>query len=168
MVRLRPGDDATDATALQLRGVIDRLIATGQQQDPDPEILVVMDAGYDVVRLAWLLADLPVILVGRLRTDRVFYAPAGTRRGPTKGRQPRHGAKLVLRDRSTHPAPACSTEHVLERYGRTRAVAFARMHPKIDSRGGFRNHQGPLPLVEGTVIGVDIERLPGNHDPKPL
>ena len=140
----------------------------GQQQDTDPEIVVVMDAGYDVVRLAWFLRDLPVILVGRLRSDRVFYAPAGERRSPIKGRQPRHGAKLVLRDKFTPPAPVCSTQHDLERYGNTRAVAFARMHPKIDSRGGFKDHQGPLPVVVGTLIGVEVERLPGNRDPKPL
>lgn len=52
VVRLRPGDDATAITADQLRSVVDRLIATGQQQPTDPDVLVVMDAGYDVIRLA--------------------------------------------------------------------------------------------------------------------
>ena len=61
-------------TATQLREAADRLIVTGQQQASDPEILVVMDAGYDVTRLAWPLADLPVILAARIRSDRVFYA----------------------------------------------------------------------------------------------
>ena len=127
-----------------------------------------MDAGYDVVRLAWLLDDLPVIQAGRLRSDLVFHAPAGARRGPTKGRAPRHGEKLVLRDPATHPDPVCATEHVLERYGTVQVRAFGRMHPKIDSRGGFRDHQGPLHLIEGTVTGLDLERLPGNAKPKPM
>ena len=35
-------------------------------------ILVVFDAGYDIIRLAFLLADLPVQLLGRLRSDRVL------------------------------------------------------------------------------------------------
>lgn len=168
VVRLEVGADATLVTATQLREVVDLLVATGQQQTDDPEILVVMDAGYDVTRIAWLLQDLPVILVSRLRSDRVFYAPAGTRRGPTKGRAPRHGAKLVLRDPATHPAQVCATEHVLERYGTVDAVAFGRMHQKIDSRGGFKDHQGPLPLIEGTVINLKVEHLPGNRTPKPL
>ena len=37
------------------------------------------DAGYDVTRLAFLLADLPVELLGRLRSDRVLYFPAPPR-----------------------------------------------------------------------------------------
>ncbi|WP_427019166.1 NF041680 family putative transposase (plasmid) [Pseudarthrobacter sp. P1] len=168
VVRLRPGDDATEVTAIQLRGVVERLIATGHQVASDPEVLVVMDAGYDVARLAWLLRDLPVILVARLRSDRVFYAPGGARRGPTRGRAPRHGDKLVLRDPATHPVPVCATEHVLDRYGTVEAAAFGRMHPKPGSRGGFKDHQGPLPLIEGTVINLKVEYLPGNRNPKPL
>ncbi len=31
----------------------------------DPPILIAFDAGYDIVRLAYLLADLPVVLIGR-------------------------------------------------------------------------------------------------------
>ncbi|GAA1874630.1 hypothetical protein GCM10009715_21780 [Paeniglutamicibacter psychrophenolicus] len=129
---------------------------------------MVMDAGYDVVRLAWLLRDLPMVLVGRLRSDRVFYAPAGARSGPSRGWQPRHGAKLVLRDPDTHPDPACATHHHLERYGAVQATAFGRMHPKLESRAWLKDHQGPLPLIEGTVIGLTVERLPGNATPKPM
>ncbi|WP_432741516.1 hypothetical protein [Streptomyces sp. JH002] len=38
--------------------------------------MIVMDAGYDVRCPAWLLSDLPVELVGRLRSDRVLRLPA--------------------------------------------------------------------------------------------
>ena len=155
-------------TANQLREVIERLISTGQQRVSDPEILVVMDAGYDVVRLAWLLEDLPVVLVARLRSDRVSCAPAGARSGPTKGRAPRHGAKLKLSDPDTHPDPVCATHHELERYGTVRATAFQRMHPKLESRAWATGRQGPLPLIEGTVIGLQVEHLPGNAKPKPM
>ena len=168
IVRLEVGQDASLVTANQLREVVGRLIAAGQQQTSDPDILVLMDAGYDVVRLAWLLDDLPVILVGRLRSNRVFHAPAGERRGPTKGRGPRHGSKFVLRDPGTYPAPVCASSIVLQRYGTVEVVAFERLHPKIDSRGGFKDHQGHLPLIEGTVIGVRVQCLPGNPTPKPL
>ncbi|MET7899904.1 transposase, partial [Streptomyces mirabilis] len=58
-VRLGPADDATAVTAAQLRGVVERLIATGQWQAGDPAIVIVSDAGYDVTRLAWVLRDLP-------------------------------------------------------------------------------------------------------------
>ena len=63
-VRLVPDDDETEVTAVQVRDVVARLIAAGHWRDGDPAIMVVFDAGYDVTRLAWLLADLPVELLG--------------------------------------------------------------------------------------------------------
>ena len=74
-VRLGPADDATAVTAAQLRDVVDRLITAGHWQPGDPDILIVIDAGYDVTRLAFVLADLPVELLGRLRSDRVLRLP---------------------------------------------------------------------------------------------
>jgi hypothetical protein len=35
-----------------------------------------MDAGYSPVQLAWLLRGLPVTIVARVRSDRVFRRPA--------------------------------------------------------------------------------------------
>lgn len=69
-VRLGPHDDATVVTAAQLREVVERLIVAGQHRPGDPPIEIVMDSGYDVTRLAFVLADLPVVLTGRLRSDR--------------------------------------------------------------------------------------------------
>jgi hypothetical protein len=46
---------------------------------------VVTDAGYDVPRLFWQLRDLPVVVGGRLRSDRVLYG----RPGPWSGRAAR-------------------------------------------------------------------------------
>lgn len=88
VVRLRTGDDATVVTATQLRAVVGELTRVGHYRPGDLGVIVVMDAGYDVVRLMWLLADLPVTLIGRVRSDRVFYAPAGRRRewGGRRGR----------------------------------------------------------------------------------
>ena len=75
-VRLGPADDATGVTAAQVREVVARIIGAGHWHDGDPDILVVFDSGYDLTRLAWLLADLPVEIMGRLRSDRVMYFPA--------------------------------------------------------------------------------------------
>ena len=36
------------------------------------QTFVLSDAGYDVIRLSYLLADLPVLLVARVRSDRVM------------------------------------------------------------------------------------------------
>ena len=77
-------DDETTVTAAQVREVIGRLITAGHWRDGDPDILVVFDAGYDVTRLAWLLADLPVELLGRLRRDRVMQLPVPPPRPKTR------------------------------------------------------------------------------------
>jgi hypothetical protein len=95
-VRLGPDDDETDVTAAQVREVVSRLITAGQWVPGDPDILIVFDAGYDVTRLSWLLGDLPVELLGRLRSDRVLYFPAPPRPGGTKGRPSRHGREFKL------------------------------------------------------------------------
>lgn len=73
--RLAPGDDAATVTAAQLRDVVQRLITAGQWQTGDPDVWIVADAGYDGPRLALLLADLPVQVLVRMRSDRVLHHP---------------------------------------------------------------------------------------------
>ena len=73
--RLHPDDDVTAVTAAQLRALTGRLLAAGQHRPEDQDVLVVLDAGYDVARLAVLFSDLPVQLLGRLRSDRVLRGP---------------------------------------------------------------------------------------------
>jgi hypothetical protein len=92
-LRIGPRDDVTEVTAAQIREVIGRLRAAGQHSASDPPVLVVTDSGYDIVRLAWLLRDLPVQLLGRIRADRVFHAPPGAAH-PHGGRPRRHGHML--------------------------------------------------------------------------
>jgi hypothetical protein len=48
-VRLGPAEDATAVTAGQVRDVVARIIAAGHWHDGDPDILVIFDAGYDLV-----------------------------------------------------------------------------------------------------------------------
>ena len=109
-VRLGPADDLTEVTAAQVREVVARLIAAGHWRQGDPDILVVFDAGYDITRLAFLLAGLPVHLLGRIRSDRVlcFPAPACCRDG-RPGRRPRHGSEFRLADERTWPPAAVTT-----------------------------------------------------------
>lgn len=102
-VRLGPADDATAVTATQLRAVIDRLIAAGHWQPGDRDVLIVTDAGYDITRLAYVLADLPVELVGRIRSDRVLRLPKPPRLPGTNGRPPKHGSEIALDKPATWP-----------------------------------------------------------------
>ncbi|GHC75499.1 hypothetical protein GCM10010507_63420 [Streptomyces cinnamoneus] len=87
-VRLEPGADVAAVTTVQLRELVERLVAAGQWKPGDPEALVVLDAGYDAPRIAHLLTDLPVEILGRLRSDRVMHGRH--RRGSTTPRAADH------------------------------------------------------------------------------
>jgi DDE superfamily endonuclease len=167
-VRLGPDDDETEVTGAQVRDVITRLIGAGHWRQGDPRILVVFDAGYDVTRLAWLLADLPVDLLGRLRSDRVMQLPAPPPRPGTLGRPRKHGGELALADPATWPAPQLTTSTVTIRYGTAVAAAWDRVHPRLTHRAAWLDHQGDLPVIDGTLIRLQVDHLPGDRDPKPV
>jgi DDE superfamily endonuclease len=167
-VRLGPADDATAVTAAQVREVVTRIIAAGHWRDGGLDILVVFDAGYDLTRLAWLLADLPVEVLGRLRSDRVMYFPAAPRLPGAKGRPARHGAVFKLADERSWPAPAATTATATTRYGTARAAAWGRLHQQLGSRAGWEDHHGELPVIEGTVIRLAVDHLPGDRSPGPV
>jgi len=170
-VRLHPADDATAVTAVQLRAVVGRLRAAGHWRVGDPPIMVVLDSGYDVTRLAFVLADLPVHLIGRIRADRVLLAatPARPVTGPgPMGRPRRHGAVMTLADPASWPAPTTQTHTATARYGTAEATAWARMHPRLAHRGPWADHPGTLPIIEGILIRLAVEHLPGRREAKPV
>ncbi|MFB6715949.1 MULTISPECIES: NF041680 family putative transposase [unclassified Streptomyces] len=168
-VRLGPADDATAVTARQLRQVVERLIRAGHWKPGDAHILIVMDSGYDVTRLAFVLADLPVELAGRLRSDRVMLRDAGERRSGPRGGQPRrHGGVFTLKKPDSWHEPEATTTTDTTRYGKAEATTWNRMHPRLTHRGPWLDHDGELPLVHGTLIRLQVEHLPGDRDPKPV
>ena len=148
--------------------MVTRLIEAGHQGEGDPPILIIFDAGYDPMRLACQLADLPVEILGRLR--RTGYCtspgrrgspghragPAGTARSsPSPTRPPGRGRRLPPRRR-----PA--------RYGTAAAQAWDRLHPRLTHRSAWLDHDGPLPVIEGTLIRLQVGHLPGDRTPKPI
>jgi hypothetical protein len=171
VVRLGPADDATAVTADQLRAVADRLRAAGHWTAADPPMLVVCDAGYDVCRLAYLLADLPLQLIGRIRADRVMLtavAPPPPEGRRSTGRPRRHGAVMTLADPGSWPAPSTRSTSETARYGRALALSWDRLHPRLTHRGAWATHPGRLPIVEGTLIRLQVEHLPGARAAKPV
>jgi hypothetical protein len=145
-----------------------RLRGRARGNSGDPDILVVFDAGYDVTRLAWLLADLPAELLGRLRSDRVLYFPAPPRPPGALGRPSRHGPELKLAEPGTWPGPPVTTVTQTTRYGTAAARSRDRLHPRLTSRAAWQEHDGELPVIEGTLIRLQVDYLPGDRDPKPV
>lgn len=167
-VRLGPDDDVAEVTAVQVRAVVQRLVDAGQWRTGDPDVLIVFDAGYDLARLAFLLTDLPVEIVGRIRADRVMRLPAPPREPGLNGRPPKHGKEFRLAKQSTWPDPAVITTTDTTRYGTAVAIGWDRLHPRLTHRAAWLDHQGDLPVLEGTLICLTVDRLPGDHDPKPV
>jgi hypothetical protein len=167
-VRLGPTDDTTAVTAAQLRQTVDQLRTAGHWHPGNPDIWIVLDSGYDVTRLAFLLADLPVVLIGRLRSDRVLARPVQPRPPGGRGRPRRHGPLLVLADPTTWPTPEHTSSTDTTRYGTAQASAWQRCHPRLEHRGPWHDHSGPLPIIEGTLIRLQVQHLPGDRTPKPV
>ena len=168
VVRLGPEHDATAVTAEQVREVVGRLITAGHWQPGEPDILIVMDSGYDVTRLAYVLCDLPIEVLGRIRADRVLRGPKPERIAGTNGRPPKHGAEFALARPATWPPPSHTTVTETTRYGTATAQGWDRLHPRLTHRTCWLEHDGDLPVIEGTVIRLTTERLPHTGGPEPI
>ncbi len=94
--------------------------------------------------------------------------PLPARPASTGGRRPRHGHKLVLGEPATWPGPAVTTVTDTARYGTATAMAWPRLHQRLEHRGSWEDHDGELPVVEGTLIRLDVDHLPGQRDAEPL
>jgi hypothetical protein len=151
--RIPVGADTTDATATQIRELVDLL---GQDGDVP---MFVFDAGYDPIGLTHELADTPAQVLVRIRDDRVFYTdPPDT--GGTVGRPRRHGEKFKCGDADTWPTPHDQLIVNDDRYGTVTVTCWSGLHPKLGRRGRWADHDGPTPIVRGTVIRVEVEHLP--------
>jgi hypothetical protein len=144
------------------------LITAGQWHEGDPEIWIIGDSGYDGPRLALLLADLPVRILVRLCSDRVLRFPPPPRQPGVRGRPTRHGARFTFADPTSWPTPAQATTTDTTRYGTAHARSWDRLHTKLTRVGAWAGHEELLPIIEGTVIRVQVQRLPGTGTPKPL
>lgn len=166
-VRLSPGTDLAAVTAQQVREVMTRLIDAGHWQPGDPDVWIVMDAGYDGPRIAWLLADLPIQIVARLRSDRVLRRPAPPRAPGATGRPPRHGGEFIFGDPHSWGDPDVTTQTETRLYGTATARAWHRLHPRLTRRAAWADCD-TLPILEGTVIRLDVQRLPSGATAKPV
>jgi hypothetical protein len=151
--RVRPAEDANEVAVEQVEALLGRL-----EEGIVP--LFVFDAGYDPVKIQRGLEGSPCQILVRLRAGRRFYADPSLSDPPAHiGRPRRHGPKMKCADPSTWPEP--SAEHACEDagYGCVRVRAWAELHPKVHNHEG-RGTRGPLPIVVGTLILVEVERLP--------
>jgi hypothetical protein len=155
--RVRPMEDANEVAAEQVKAFLRRSSSPEEGATP----LFVFDAGYDPVKVQQgLKGSPPCQILVRLRAGRRFYAEPSLAGPPAHtGRPRRHGPKMKCKDPSTWPDP--STEYTCEDagYGAVRVRAWANLHPKVRAHEG-QGSRGPLPIVRGTLVLVEVERLP--------
>ncbi|HEX2821307.1 MAG TPA: transposase [Streptosporangiaceae bacterium] len=162
--RLPEGGCPVTATAAQIRDLAWRLDRRpGQAGRPAP--LFVLDQGYAAAALTHALAGLEVQLLVRIAGDRVFYDGRPGPRKPGPGRNGVHGQRFELAA-PVHERPADrelivpDTSH----YGRVEVRAWHGLHQRVQRTGYFARLEEQLhtrlPVIEGTVIEVRVERLP--------
>jgi len=151
-MRVPPTEDATDATVAQVQRVTGTLPADG------PVPMFVLDAGYDPAGLSYGLAGTRAQVLVRLRNDRVFFTEPPENAGKA-GRPRRHGRRFKLSDHETAPAPDAEVCLENPRYGKVRVRAWHNLHPRLHCRGRWAGGDLP-PIVRGSVIRADVERLP--------
>src|SRR5215204_1799937 len=157
--RVRPAQDANEVATGQVRSFLLRRRSSCEEGTATTPLFV-FDAGYDPVKVQQGLEGSPCQILVRLRAGRRFYGDPSLCDPPEHiGRPRRHGPKMKCSDPSTWPEP--STEHHCEDagYGAVRVRAWAEMHPKVNNHAG-KGTRGPLPIVVGTLILVEVERLP--------
>jgi hypothetical protein len=156
--RLHPLNDTDQQAACQIHALLARL------GDSGPVPLVVFDGGYDSAQLTLDLAEERVAVLVRLRCDRCFYAdPPPPPPGKT-GRPRRHGAKFNCADPTTWPAPTATLHTSDDQYGSVTVQAWAGLHPKQQRHPGHGSG-GPRPIVRGTILRVQVQRVPARTRP---
>lgn len=156
--RLHPLDDTDHTAAVQIRALLGRLPA-GR-----PVPWFVFDAGYDSAQLTLDLADAGVVVLVRLRSDRCFYHDPPPRPPGARGRPRRHGAKFAFTDPATWPTPTATLVCTDAQYGTVTVQAWGGLHPKQHRHPGHGSG-GPRPILRGTIIRVQVERVPARTRP---
>lgn len=152
-IRIAPTEDATTETIEQVRRLV------GLLGDDGDVPMFVFDAGYDPIAIGAALADVRAQTLVRISSKRVFHPDPAPRPNGTVGRPRRHGPRFALSEPDTWPAPDDQLITHDPRHGNVHVQAWSGLHPKLHGRGRWADHDTP-PIVQGTVIRVEVEHLP--------
>jgi hypothetical protein len=71
----------------------------------------------------------------------------------------RHGPEFRFTKPETWPEAAVVTRTDTANYGKAETQAWDRIHPRLTHRAAWLEHEGELPLIEGTLIRLKVEHL---------
>lgn len=160
LARLGPGDTLTGITLAAIDRVRAGLAEAGRDETPG----FVFDAEYDLMAVSHHHAS-RVHILGRLRSNQIFHAEPPPPAPGTRGRRRRHGDKIALNQPATLTTPDRVAAVDSPRYGQVTLSAWDNRHRRLVRDGHWKNHDGPLPIVAGTVLRVQIQRLPAGGIP---
>lgn len=152
------GDNPNGVAAQQIKAVLPRLGPL------NVAALFAFDGGYDPVQLTVELAGTGTQVVVRVRNDRKYFARPAPRAAGQKGAARRHGARFSCADSGTWPSPDFGCDADDEVYGRVQVAAWHRLHPHQRT---YREPSGKMSLIEGTLIRLQVSRLPGRREREP-
>jgi hypothetical protein len=150
--RVHPLENTNAVAAAQVATLAARRPTDG------PIPIFVFDAGYDPLQLALALGETRAAILVRMRRGRCFYADPVPYAG--LGRPRRHGRKFVCDDPQSWPDPVNELTEEDEQYGAVRVRAWAGLHTK-PGQSRARPLRAPKPVLPGTLILVEVSRLPG-------
>lgn len=87
---------------------------------------------------------------------------------PGGGRPPKHGKEFRFAKPDTWGEPDAATVQGTDRYCTARVMTWDRIHPRLTTRSAWIDHSGELPFIEGTLIRLQVDRLPGGHELLPI
>jgi hypothetical protein len=160
--RVRPEEKPTAVAVEQLQALLAARPAAQREEVP----LVVFDAGDDACGFTHALAGTPVSLLIRLRSNRHFWFAPGRTAAHARGRPKRHGATFVCNDPATWPEPSAELHVTDEVYGQVRVRAWPGLHTYVRRPvrpGVVGQYRGPRRLTYGTVVRLEVGRLPGRR-----
>lgn len=132
-----------------------------------------MDTGHDITRLARVLRDPPVGLVGRIRSDRVMRLPKPPLKEhalahPQGGRPPKHRKKSRFANPETRPEAAITTVTDTTNNGKAEAQAWDRVHPRLTHHSARLEHDGEPAAAESTLVRLKVEHLSKQREAPPV
>jgi hypothetical protein len=159
--RVRPDEKPTAVAVEQLKA-----LAAPPRPPKEEAPLVIFDAGYDASGFTHALAGVSVSLLIRLRSNRYFWFAPDRANRSTLGHPRRHGAKFVCNDPTTWPVPSAELRVTDDVYGQGTVRAWTRLRTYVRRPvrpGIVRQYRGPRLLAHGTVVRLEVSRLPGQR-----
>ncbi len=102
-----------------------------------------------------------------MRSDRVLRRRAATEPAGN-GRPPRHGGEFIFGDPDSWGTPDTASSTDTRLYGAACVRSWNALHPRLTRRTAWSSHTGALPILEGTLVLLTVDRLPSGATAKPV